>query len=370
MLRYLVIVSFLMLSKSLFSQPLFSIPFSVKGDRIFLDISINGEKCNFLFDTGAFICSIDSSVNADKKLNIRPGSGAVDVKTGCFSLKSSLGVLDHRKYGGNMYDGIIGIRFFDGYLVAIDYDDRKLRLYSKSDTIVREFQKLPTTHHKNNMAIFGLFSTQVTIYLSETDSINGIFLIDTGSSRNITLFEKFYSILKETNLNHLYIEYANTSHHGFNQSVYYKVPMLRFDSYAVDSLVVDCSYGKNGDISRFADGIVGAAFLKNFNLLIDYAGSSVYIKQKEQKKAFSHEYISDGIGLKYQSDCKCVTVSSLIKDNRNDVKLGDVVLKINGEEPDEDSILNLSKDVGRKNKYTIKRGRKVFEVTAEVERML
>lgn len=371
MLKIAFLITLLILTKNFFGKELYRIPFEVKGDRIFINVQVNKTKCKFLFDTGAFTSSIDSMLNVKEKFNIKPSKNLVNVTINNFTTNKSFGVLDHNKYGGGLYDGIIGISFFAEYLVEINYDDNELRLYSKDDDIINRFQKLHTIHHMNNMVIFGLFSTMGTIYLNETDSISGNFLIDTGSSRNITILEKKASSFETANLKQFSIEYFNASNHGFNKSRYYKIPNIKFFNHSIDSVVIDCSYGKNGNLSNFCDGIIGGQFLKNFNLLIDYENSLFYIKRKENNNLFCDKYISDGIGLKYQ-DNKSINpiISSIITGSCQNVKLGDIVLRINGESPIRDSIFKGNFEIGKVNTYTIERNKEIFEISTEVRKLL
>ncbi len=367
---YLTIFLFL-ITNSLFAQEYLTIPFELRGDRIYLKTLVNDSECELLFDTGAFTSSIDSTFNVINKLSIRPGNSIVNIKIDTITVKNSFGVLDIRKYGGDLYDGIIGIKFFEEYLVEIDYSNNQLHLYPKDSPIINKFQKLHTEHYKNNMVVFGLFSTPMTIYVNDKDSISGSFLIDTGSSRNITLFEKYYPLLKESNLNHFYIDFFNASQHGFNKSSYYKIPKAKIFNQLLDSLVVDCSYGNNGDISKYCDGIIGGMYLKNFSLLIDYKNSQIYIKMKEKNNCFLNEYISDGIGLKLKNTKEYeAVISSLIRGNQYNVKLGDIVLNINGEKPTSTSVFKQKKEVGEMNTYVIKRKNKIFEISTEVRKFL
>lgn len=371
MLRLYFTVFLFLVTKLILAQEYLSIPFEVRGDRIFLKTLINNTECKLLFDTGAFTSSIDSTFNIKNNLNIKPSNSIVNIKIDSITTKSSFGVLDIRKYGGDLYDGIIGIKFFEEYLVEIDYDNNQLRLFPKDSPIINKFQKLPTEHHKNNMVTFGLFSTPVTIYVNDTDSISGSFLIDTGSSRNITIFEKYYPLLKESNLKHFYIEFFNASHHGFNKSSFYKIPKTKIFNQLLDSLVIDCSYGNNGDISKYCDGIIGGMFIKNFSLLIDYKNSQIYIKRKDKKSHFITEYISDGIGLKLKNTKEYeAIISSLIKDNQYNIKFGDTVLSINGEKPTDTSVFKQNKRIGEMNIYVIKRKNKIFKITTEVKKIL
>jgi len=371
MIRLFSTILLFIIGNYAFAQQLFTIPFQVKGDRIFLRADINNTPRVFIFDTGAFSNSVDSTFNAENKLNINPRNPIANVETGSFKIQDSFGVLDHRKYGGVQYDGVIGIKFFKDFLVEIDFITKTLKLYNRNDGIMHEFFKMNTTHHKNNMKIFGLFTTPLTIYLSDADSITGNFLIDTGSSRNITLLEGFYPYLKETNLNHFYNDYLNASSHGFSKSVYYKIPKVDFSDFFIKELIIDCSYGENGEISDYCDGIIGIKLLKNFNFIFDYEGSQVYIKKNDLKDGFFNEYVSDGIDIKHQkSKSENFIVFSVIKGNENSIKLGDEVLKINGMEPSDSLLIESKRTAGTKLKYTIKRKRKIFEAETVVKKLL
>lgn len=353
-------------------DPIYQIPFHLYDNQILIKSKINNETVNLLFDTGCMGVILDKNFILNNKINsLKTYKNPLNFKLHSFYKKIKLiSSSDIRKQLGDKYQGIAGVDFFSNYLVEIDYLKQKINLYNLNSKIDRSYQKINTTHNVKNIQIFKRFTTPITLKIDSITKITGNFLIDTGSSRNITtikLLNKYKPLLVSSKNEK---EILNASPHGFNNPIYYRVPKLIFNNKSYDNLIIDDNNDVNHNITGLK-GILGGGFLKHFKILINYKNSEIYIKDNFSKIGFTKNIISDGVKIKeYRHPKRKLIIGSVLK-NKNGLKIGDNVLKINN--IDYQKIQLEKYYLGKKNNdtinYTVKRNGKILKIKTVVKKM-
>lgn len=233
------------------------------------------------------------------------------------------------KYLDEYCDGILGIDFFKDYILEINYHKQVIKLYgSQDENIKKNYLKLETKQNNKNIELYKRFTTKLEISTVNGKQIFGDFIIDTGSSRGITTINSFQKLKNTEPI--FSIKTANASPHGFNSPKYFKIKSLTFNKKKYPFLIIDNNEdvrieNKNTPIFK---GIIGGKFLKNFNIIIDFKKSQVFIKELDFKR--NHNFITDGIKLKdYRKKGEKITIASIIEEIGKNLQLNDRILKIN-----------------------------------------
>jgi hypothetical protein len=166
--------------------------------EIFLQCSINGHyEGNFTFDTGSSLLSLDSVyyhnklskedtftlIKKDDALNTSENN-VLKFKAGgiTFNYSHALELFNLNLSGAKKTDGIIGMLPFVQKYIYINYEDSTFRTADcKDDSLLRGYLK---TELKNDHLIPLI---NLTVYISSSDSVSGLFLFDTGFNGSIIL---------------------------------------------------------------------------------------------------------------------------------------------------------------------------------------
>ncbi|WP_442264470.1 hypothetical protein ACSIGC_08840 [Tenacibaculum sp. ZS6-P6] len=331
-----------------------------------MNIKINNKPLNLMFDTGEFGVVLDnnsplSSKISPRKLSKKPLIFSINN----FRKKERFVRLNNiSEHLGESCDGIIGIDFFKEYLLEINYQTSVINLFDLNENKLNDYEKLNTIHHTKDLAFFKRFTVNLKISTNNKGNIAGDFLIDTGSSRNISTINS----LNELKLNPkpFKIKLLNSSPHGFNSPTYFKIKEIFLNKTCYKDIIID----NNEDVKFPKEsrtklkGIIGGGFLKKFNLLINYNKSEIYLKN--HKKKHLNDYISDGIRIKdYRKTKKKLIIASVINPQKNTLKVGDEILKINDinfKDLDLNRYKLNKKKPGNINNYIIKRDNKIITV--------
>ncbi|MFN7100188.1 MAG: hypothetical protein ACK4M4_07445 [Flavobacterium sp.] len=371
------ILAFL-LTQIAFSQLLHKLPFQLINNQIYVDFNIgNGEVYTFLIDTGWQGVAIDQSFEQlpflSKENIIR---NTLNFKNGDFSKNIRFIRFNNIKtFSGDFSDGIIGPDFFSDYLIEFDYSNKMINLYAQNHAIDKDFTKLAIRYIRNPHYIYGLFLTELEIFLPNGEIIKGELAIDTGNGHNITLLDASLQKVIE----HRSIETIKAQTHNLNESyrlknpLYLKASKIIFNNKNYEKLVLN--YLKSDTKEEFI-GLIGGGFLKNFTLLMDYKNKVLYAKENIIPD-FQTNLITNGLGYR---DCRKMQmgfmVSRKIIDSKYfnlDINLEDQIIKIDGvdvRDIDFNKSLQDKTIIGNKIKYTLKRNNREVEIETEVKALL
>ena len=312
-MRLKPLLFFLFFSVYIFSQSEFQInnlknkvviPFKFINNLIFIPVSINGEELTFLLDTGVeqtILFSLDEKNEVKlfdvEKLKLK-GLGSKEAIDAYKSSRNKLEIKDFVDYNHEIYivldqefnfssqvgipvNGIIGYNFFRNHIVEINYDRKKITVYSHSNKKIdsrlqKKFIKEPITiEDKKPYCISNIKMGEQTIPAK--------LLVDTGNSDAVWVFLNKTDKIKlpEKNIQ----DYLGR---GFSGSVFgkrarmssfefgkktFSFPLITFpDSTSVKSV--------NFVPNRI--GSVGSEIISRFTIVFDYLNNAIYTKPDSQ----------------------------------------------------------------------------------------
>ncbi len=354
---------------------LYSFPFKIEQNRIFIKGKINNKECLFLYDTGSGSFSIDNIFF--RHLNIQKGSTINIILEGQYTQKlRKYDIQNIHKYTPNAkYAAVIDVDFFSDYMVKIDYQNRKIELYNKQQKNSMGIQVVANlTINRKKLFLYGFFYAKAKLNICDT-IIEGDFLIDTGSGRYITILNyegrlnQLKSKLKNID-NYFEMESQQIHMQGYSKSLFSANNTLYFENQVYNNTIVDITNTNIKYNSKHSFvGIIGGGFLKQFNLYNNYSLNSLIIEKKINSNNFDNLF-SDGLKIVRQGR-KLIIAGILYSSETNiTVQIGDEILEINGvkaKKVDLNELRQKKQNEGAKINYLIKRGNKQFLFTQTVK---
>jgi hypothetical protein len=373
--RFFLMLVLIFYTVNIYGKLLYKIPFMFCGNRIYLQGLVNGKKCSLLYDTGAFGISIDKEFASENSIveSTLQSRKEIGVTIGDFNKRSIFyKIQDCKSIGSSIDNGIIGINFFENYLVEIDYSEHLLNIYSREE-IPQGYTKLDAIWQKN-IQFLGSFITNTTITFGDSTIYTGRFIIDTGSGRNISLLKHVPIKIKK---DFCIWKGKSASHYGFNVSKVFKIDNFSFNNKNYYGLIADCSMDDNMEATTAIDGIIGGKFLRNFKIVVDFTGHAIYFKENLYQDGFVSNYIGDNIGYRDRiNDLGGLLVVSILEHPsfpKNKIKLDDIIIEVNNvsvKSKEYNDIKKLFNIEGERITYKIKRGSKIFNVESEIKKIL
>lgn len=287
-----------------------SIPFEFVNNLIIVPVEVNGVKLNFLLDTGVdetVLFSLDDnevSFNNVERIKFK-GLGGQDAVEG---LKSSGNVLkfqgDYTDWQHDVYilldgnfnissdigaaiNGILGYHFFEGSIVEINYEAKRITIHPDTKKtrrrLVRNFTELSISIEKSKP------------YLVANTGVSGItmdtkLLIDTGNSDALWLFESKSDriVVPKKNID----DYLGR---GFSGEVYGQ--RARIDNFSLKNFhfhepiaaFPDSVSIRNINMVENRMGSVGGEILRRFTVVFDYPNGMLYLRPNNQlHEPFNH----------------------------------------------------------------------------------
>jgi len=255
---------------------------------------------------------------------------------------------------GISIDGIIGASFFQGLVVDINYDKKKINLIDPDQFDTpdpKEYNVMDISIVKNKPYINA--KTQV----ESGKIVDVLLLLDTGAGLTYLLHSNTDSLLSLPST----VLQGNLGHGlgGIVEGYVGKADRLEFGPYVFENLIanfqdVDTMWHSSMDIHR--NGIIGNDILSRFRFIIDYTKQKLYLKAK---KSYNKEFEYDKTGIMliaFGKDLSDYYVKDVIPDSPADlagIQKGDIIKKV-GFWPT--SLLNLNKIL---NKFSGKHGSKL-----------
>jgi len=249
------------------------IPFSIENNRIILDAVVNGQGGRFVFDSGVMHSYLD--INALNPLPVAHTKriyngklktvfiyalnkiifGKTVLKTHSWLINRADSIKYLKEYEG--YDGILGIRTFEGFWCELSFSRKEIVLY-------KEKPKHYTMYSPAEM-----LSKYDVLYLPITiDDMEYYFNIDTGLRKSL-LFpngiieqkgsDKMREIVSNEEVKRYYL--VKTNEICILDEIYNNMSIMT-NSYIAQR--------RNNDPLFNDIGLIGVHFLKNYDLLFDY----------------------------------------------------------------------------------------------------
>lgn len=165
-------------------------PISIKYNRVFTEVTIQGEKYNFLVDNGYTNSSISSKHIPKLKYSavaddVRTLDAVGNVRENSYSyIISDVNIANIRvdsvyfSPGLSDYDGVIGMDILSQLDVHIDFDRKKI-IFKESD---------PADADTNNFYFWAMLPL---LFATECDGAQTLFVLDLGSEMSF-IFDRFF----------------------------------------------------------------------------------------------------------------------------------------------------------------------------------
>ncbi len=280
------------------AQKMAEVPFSLYENVIFFKATLNGShELNFMFDSGAGITAVNSSVasqldltytgesvigTSGRKLKAKTSSGN-SLQIGRVLLEDlPLEVLnfDHlSKYFNTPVDGIIGYDLFAQYITGIRTDRKVLEFYKSLDGVdLSNWQVIEMRKVDNNkVAISTGLKTRNGAYKDY------LMTLDTGAPDQVHLFPK---ILEDPDLD---LKITSKRVRGFSADTTITENLrgkLKGVSLAgkswknVQAIIPLDPVTKKAFGSNESHGFIGQELLLDFNMIYDYNNSRFYLQER------------------------------------------------------------------------------------------
>ncbi len=276
-----------------------TIPFKLINNLIFIPINLNGEELTFLLDTGVdetVLFSLDETnevqLNEVETITIKglgKGDGISAYKSSNNKIqiknfideKHTIYIILDQEFNfssqvGIPVNGILGYHFFKNHLVKIDYQKKKIIVYSeqneKLSKELKRFHKDTISIELNKPYIF----TNVTF---ETKKIKSKLLLDTGHSDALWLFpSKNKNIVYPKKIIDDYLG------RGFSGSIYGKrgrLSAIDFGNVHIEKPIAtypDSISIKNVNFVENRVGSIGGEIISRYTVFFDYKNKVMYTR--------------------------------------------------------------------------------------------
>ncbi len=284
----LFILFFVSLNLCAQSKPIESIPFKIEVNHIFIYVKVNEtDSLKFLFDTGAdgSVINLESlnklTLNIDGKTTNIGSNGTNEVEKSTNN-EMIIGTI-HKKeiiftiipYETDEFDGVFGIDLMIGHIIEIDYHNQVINFYAENDkdisyegyTKLKMYNSVYPTCIKSSMLIRG-------------KKYEGLFGLDTGASDALTLASPYAKkndfINKMTKIGSDQFQGSDGSIIELSIVLCPEVEFAEKHFYRVPTALSTSTEGI--DASDKLAGFYGNAFLKKFNMIIDYNNKLIYFR--------------------------------------------------------------------------------------------
>lgn len=273
------------------------IPFKSINNLIFIPVVVNNVPLTFLLDTGVQQTIIFSLAEGEdlKLLNVESiklkGLGSKDAIDAYSSTKNKIQIKNFVDENHEIYvvlnqefnfssqvgipvNGILGYDFFKDYKIEIDYNRKKVIVYSNQDkSILKKIKKL----NPYDITI-EMFKPYIYAEMKENNTSKSLkFLLDTGNSDALWLFENKH---KDVNLPSKTID--DFLGRGFSGDIFGKrgrVKSFTFGNYVFNEPIAtypDSTSVKSVNFVENRAGSIGGEILSRYNLIFDYPNNKLY----------------------------------------------------------------------------------------------
>jgi len=330
-----------------------SIPFEMVGSYVVVKVKINDSSpLNLILDSGVRNIIITELLEGDRvTLNYSDvkdlmglGGGAhLNAFTSNFNtLKIGKLNLEHKtvyvlqedafnltRQTGTKINGLLGVDFFQDYLVEINYTDRRIRFYD-ADTFGK-----PTGYHMIPMTFEGKkMFIELSVFEADSSKKKVKMLLDTGAELN-AWFQSYSAGSVQVPAKTI----RGTIGQGLNGIItgnYGCIPQICLGEFCLNNPIV--SFPDSLSISEIVrssrrDGTLGSQILSRFNLFIDYKHGLFYFKPNGNlKKPFRYNIAGIEVAqiIPFISQAEVMDVWENSPAELAGVQKGDQIMEING----------------------------------------
>ncbi|CAN5560421.1 hypothetical protein BH18ACI1_BH18ACI1_18680 [soil metagenome] len=375
------------------SRKPFAVPFVVSNNVVLVQVNVNGSKpLSFILDTGASGTVI--SENRAKELGLKL-EGQTDASTQGGSIEAAfvknatlrlskdvefpaitLAVirLSGLEAGfGRKIDGILGYEIFNRFVVEIDYASKIVRFHEpQTFKYSGRGRAFPVTLEEGTPFVRAKIAT------SRTQSFEGKFLIDTGSTGTLNISSPFSvrNKLLELVPNTKAITFGALLA-GKSSGRVGRINSLQFGDIVVVNPVANFSQDVEGDDADMEfGGMIGSEILRRFKLIVDYSRKQIILEPNKQINE-PYEFDMSGASLAAGGEeFKIFKVRTLIENSQATeagLRVGDIITAINGKPTAEmtlEQIRKMFRRVEQKYELSIKRDKTLLQINLKTRRII
>ena len=319
--------------------PTAEIPFTLIGEHIYTDASVNGTgPYRFIVDTGG-VNLIDSSLVKPLSLRITGaeaghGTGPNAVASGKTTIERlTLGKITFTKQpfytfdfeqlyagGGVKMMGMVGAALLQQYVTCIDFKHNVIDLIEPGQLdVARAGSSLAMSINESEIKVHGSF-----------DGIPSIFQIDTGSPTTLTLaapFVQHHGLLKR------FPRQVETSSGGVGgQTREYTVrgKDLVLGGERIQHPITALAAASKGNLAKSDfSGIVGIGALKRYLVTLDFPGKRLFLKTYDPAPAGLDTYDRSGMRIEVDpAGFRVVSVAQGTPAAEAGLRRGDVIIAV------------------------------------------
>jgi hypothetical protein len=280
-----------------------TIPFKLINNLVFIPIKVNGVELNFLLDSGVeetILFSLEEKKEIEfshvEKITLR-GLGSEEAIEGLKSTNNTLEigrlksknhllyiVLDDEfnlsSHVGIPVNGIIGYQFFRNNLIEINYEKKRITVYSN---IEKNQRKLEKKFDKIAITIERVKPYIINTITMDSFEFPAKLLIDIGNSDAIWLFENRSKLIKVPAKSFEdYLGKGFSGDIGGKRARIAKVKIGEFEFHDPIIAFPDSSSVRNVKMVTGRMGSVGGEILRRFSVVFDYANGFLYLKKNRE----------------------------------------------------------------------------------------
>jgi hypothetical protein len=322
--------------------PAFTVPFTLIGDHIYTNATVNGTgPYRFIVDTGG-VNLIDTGLVKPLSLKITGsemghGVGTSTVESGQTTidqLKIGDGTFNAQKFytfdfqqlypgGGVEMAGMVGASLFRQYVTCFDFSHHVIELIDSARFDPSQAgAPLPMSIKDSEITIRGHF-----------DAAPGIFQIDTGSPTTLTLNSPFVARHNLLSKFSKQVESLSSGVGGSVQAFTVRGRKLVLGSVQIDKPITVLSVSSKGQLARGdLDGSIGIGALKRYIVTFDFPRKRLFLEPYQPAPPDLDTYDRSGLRIELEPAGFCV-VSVAKGTPAAEVGLhpGDVIVAVDGQ---------------------------------------
>ena len=329
-----------------------SVPFQVVGSYIVVQVSINGStKLNLILDSGVSNTIItelseeDSlTLNYTRKEELKGlGSGKSVValtstgntlEAGKIRIKNQSvlalveDIFNLSKHVGSKINGLLGSDFFEGHIVKIDYNSKRITFYKNENFVApRKYVSTPIIKEGRKMYI------SIPVTSSDWKTKNALLLLDTGAE--LTAWFRSYGDNPIKIPAKRIRGYVGQGLNGEIEGYLGRIFQINVGGHELHNPVVsfpDSASITDAIVGTKREGTIGSQILSRFNMIFDQQNNKLYLKPNWKfKDPFSYNIAGIDLIQDYTSSI-LPEVIIVRKDSPADlagVQVGDYIFQIN-----------------------------------------
>jgi len=354
-----------------------SIPFEVVGSYVVIRVKINDSSpLNLILDSGIRNTIITELIEGDRislnysnvkdLMGLGGGEHLEAYSSNCNTLKIGKLKLEQKtvyvlkedifnlsRHTGTKINGLIGVDFFQDYIVEVNYSTQRVNFYdSQAFFVPKGYENLALTIEGQKMFI------EPTVIATDSVRRTVKMLIDTGAELN-AWFQTFKTESVSTPSKNI----RGTIGQGLNGEIVGKIARLQqicFGSHSLKNPIV--SFPDSASIADIVgnsnrDGTIGSQILRRFNYIIDFQQKQFYFKPNGFfKDRFTYNVagieITQMFSFLPQTEVWRVWEQSPAA--KAGVKVGDQILEVNGKKSFELNINEIKAIFQTPSKYPMR----------------